>query len=343
MLLTSIIALALTPQVAQVEAALQTRIEGSGGSPDAFFGHVADLAVDGRGNAYILDDRANRVLVFSASGDYLRNFGRSGRGPGELNRPMRLDVRGDVVTVLNPSGQASSFTLTGETVPTISLPFGIQAATRIDAERYVVLASAIVARDDPAPTETFWLVGPEGAAPVLTVPSSDILFRGPTSTGALRTSLCRQAYFVVGEDDALWVASGIDGTLTEWRVARGVAEPRRSLALAAEAVPLPDSTLSRLRAGLPRQFTPDAGDLSMPSLLSSICGLERATDGTLWVRRSDVAGPERWSAVDTATLRPTRELTAPDGVQMSAFSGEMAYGIWVDEAGTPNVMMYRIE
>ena len=158
------------------------------------------------------------------------------------------------------------------------------------------------------------------------------LTRIPT---ALRTSLCRQAHFVVDEEDELWVASGIDGTLTEWRSEDGVVEPRRSIALAPPGVPLPDSTRAQLVSRLPRQFDPEAGDLYNPSDLSSICGLELSAGGTLWVRLGDVS--------DVATLRPTQELTALDGVRMSAYSEEMAYGIWVDEAGAPNVMVYRIE
>ena len=157
MLLAPILALALTPQVAQVEAVIQTQIESPGGSLEAAFGRVADLAVDGAGNAYVLDDRTNRVLVFAESGDHLRTFGRSGRGPGELNRPMRIDVRGEVVTVLNPSAQSSSFALTGDPIASWQLPFGAQTATRIDEQRYAVLISAAVSGNNPTPIETLVL------------------------------------------------------------------------------------------------------------------------------------------------------------------------------------------
>jgi DNA-binding beta-propeller fold protein YncE len=126
MMLASVIALALAPQVAQIEPRLQTQIGSADGPLEAVFGRVPDLATDPDGNVYVLDESADRVRVFTASGRYLRTFGRRGRNPGELNRPLRIDVRGEVVTVLNPSGQASSFTLNGGPIPDASLPIGGQ-------------------------------------------------------------------------------------------------------------------------------------------------------------------------------------------------------------------------
>jgi hypothetical protein len=291
----------------------------------------------------VLDESADRVRVFTASGRYLRTFGRRGRNPGELNRPLRIDVRGEVVTVLNPSGQASSFTLNGGPIPDASLPIGGQSLTRIGENRYAALLSGGIARQNPVPTESLVLLSADRPDTVLTVPSSDILFRGPTTTSSLRTSLCKMAYFVVDAEEALWVASGVDGMLTEWRTADGTTAPGRSIQVAPAAAPLPDSVRARQLAAVPRQFNDPAGDLYIPAALSPICGLERSNDGTLWVRLGDAEGRESWRSIESETLRPTREFMAPAGVRISAFSGDNAYGIQVDEAGVTRIMVYRLE
>lgn len=343
MLLASLIALVVAPQVLRVQAVLQEQIGSLNGSPEELFGRIADLAADAEGNVYVLDNQTNDVRVFSPFGEHLRAFGRGGRGPGELNRPIQIDVRGGTVTVLNPSGQANGYSLAGDLFTSRPLPFGALSTTRIDELTYAVYTSGGISREDPVPIEFLLLVGPGATDTILTVPSSDILFRSPTSSALLRTSLCRLAYFVVGEDGELWVASGSEGTLTEWRLVGGAAERGRSASLAPQGVPLPDSTRSRILGLVPRQLSSDRGDLSIPPVLSSICGIELSTDGTLWVRFADMGGREKWMAVDVETLRPTLELTAPEGVEMKAFSGRLGYGIWSDESGVPHVGIFRLE
>ena len=74
------------------------------------FGQVVKLAFDAQGNLYVFD-RAGaalsgglRVLVFDASGAFVREFGSSGEGPGEFNRPMSYAVLRDGTTVVGDMG-----------------------------------------------------------------------------------------------------------------------------------------------------------------------------------------------------------------------------------------------
>jgi len=331
------------PQVSQVEPVLVREIGSADGTLDDAFVGVIDLAADEDGNLYILDDRADRVRAFAPSGDHLRSFGRRGGDPGQLNRPMRLDVRNGIVTVLNPSGQAVSFTLAGDVVASDPLPRGTQSASRIDEGTYVLLSSGGIARERPAPIESLLLVGPEAEDTAFTVPSSDILYRSPAATASVRTSLCRMAHFVVATDGTLWVASGIEGRLTDWGRIGGPLAPGRSVEVAAPGGPLPDTARAREFARLPSQLDPATGELYVPLIQSSVCGLERSTDGTLWVRLNDVEGRERWTAVDAEAGAAIRELVAPEGVTISAFAGSLAFGIGRDDSGAPTVMMYRLE
>jgi len=341
MLLAALLAASLVPQVQRVEAVVEAEI-GAGDAPEVVLGRVPDLAAEA-GNVYVLDNQANRVHVFTAAGEHLGSFGRRGGGPDELNRPIRVDVRDGTVTVLNPSGLSSSYTSAGELVGTQRMPLGAQFAVRFSESTYALLSWGGISREAPVPVESLILLREEVPDTVLRVPSSHLLFRTSTSHAALPTSLCSLAYFVVGGGGELWVASGIDGTLTEWGAAgSGELAPGRSLEAAPRGAPLPDSTRARLLEAVPSQVDPQAGELYTPPVLSSICGLERSGD-TLWVRLAETSGGERWRAIRTDALVMTAELVGPEGVTISAFSEGRAYGIRTDASGFPIVTVYRLE
>ena len=61
----------------------ELRIGSLNGICDAF-GQVFSLAADDNGRIYVADFRANEIRVFSAEGECLQTFGRSGEGPGEF-------------------------------------------------------------------------------------------------------------------------------------------------------------------------------------------------------------------------------------------------------------------
>ncbi|MBM4185240.1 MAG: hypothetical protein FJ207_13650 [Gemmatimonadetes bacterium] len=343
MLLPSLLALTWAPQVPQVRLTLHAEIGSAAVNAEGAFGSVGDLAADSAGNVYVLDNLAGRVHAYSPSGALLRSFGRPGGGPDQLNRPIRLDVRDGMVAVLNPSGTSSSYTLDGELVGTQRMPFGAQRMTRIDERRHVAAVWGGIARERPRPIDALLFVEGGIADTVLTTPSADVLFRSSSGNAAIPTSLCRLVHFVVGDEAELWVASGVDGTLTEWTARSAGFTAGRSAQLAPSGAALPDSTRAQLMRQLPRQLDPQTGDLYLPPVLAAICGLERSTDGSLWVRLADAGGRERWQTIDRTTLRPTRELIAPEGVSLSAFSGTLAYGVRMGPTRDPYVLVYRVE
>ena len=71
------------------------------------FGQVAKVAFDAAGNLFVFDalgSRTVRVLVFDSTGGFLREFGRSGQGPGEFDYPVGFAVLRDGTTVVRDLG-----------------------------------------------------------------------------------------------------------------------------------------------------------------------------------------------------------------------------------------------
>ena len=72
---------------------------------------IFKVEFDARGRLYIFDGvvrmvapESLRVLVFDAAGDFVREFGRSGEGPGEFDMPNGFTVMRDGTTVVNDAG-----------------------------------------------------------------------------------------------------------------------------------------------------------------------------------------------------------------------------------------------
>ncbi|HRD02462.1 MAG TPA: 6-bladed beta-propeller [Candidatus Saccharicenans sp.] len=69
---------------------------GSADKSDKYiFSSIDGLDVDDNGHIYVLDSRVAEVKVFSQDGEYLRSIGGRGQGPGEMQRPLFLQITAD--------------------------------------------------------------------------------------------------------------------------------------------------------------------------------------------------------------------------------------------------------
>ncbi len=77
----------------RVDAYLDPVVSGSFGS-----GSLVDIATDGSGNLYALDASAGQVKVYAPGGAFMRAFGSSGSGNGQMRSPqgLALDASGNV-------------------------------------------------------------------------------------------------------------------------------------------------------------------------------------------------------------------------------------------------------
>ncbi len=80
------------------------------------FGDVAQVAFDAHDNLYVLDRGNHRVLVFDAQGQFIRQLGKQGGGPGEFGAPngSAIEPDGRVIvadathrnyTIFSPDGE----------------------------------------------------------------------------------------------------------------------------------------------------------------------------------------------------------------------------------------------
>lgn len=67
------------------------------------FGSIMASAVAEDGSIFIVDGTNKQVSVFDRNGNFVRRFGRSGRGPGEFEHPYRIRVTGTEVYVYDRS------------------------------------------------------------------------------------------------------------------------------------------------------------------------------------------------------------------------------------------------
>lgn len=90
------------------------------------FSGIRSVAFDRADNLYVMDGQNTRVLVFDAGGRFIREFGRRGSGPGELQAPMHLTVSSDGNIVVSDLANRAFivFTPAGEHV--MNIPFAVE-------------------------------------------------------------------------------------------------------------------------------------------------------------------------------------------------------------------------
>jgi 6-bladed beta-propeller protein len=69
------------------------------------FGEIGGLAFDQAGNLYIFDRQSSRIVMVDAEGDFVREIGRAGDGPGEFRMAVQFTVMRDGQIVVADLGQ----------------------------------------------------------------------------------------------------------------------------------------------------------------------------------------------------------------------------------------------
>ena len=108
------------------------------------FYSLTSLAVDDKGNVYVLDSGNCRVQKFDSKGNYIKTIGRKGQGPGEFERPERIFVDEKNIYVLEFM-KIHIFDLEGNFVRTIKTGFFVDSFIMGNKK---ILAFTTLARKD---------------------------------------------------------------------------------------------------------------------------------------------------------------------------------------------------
>jgi len=72
--------------------------------PNSMFSRLRSIQVDNQDNIYALDTKETKIKVFDKNGKFLRSFGKKGQGPGEVDRPYRMELTRDNRLVIADMG-----------------------------------------------------------------------------------------------------------------------------------------------------------------------------------------------------------------------------------------------
>jgi hypothetical protein len=111
---------------------------------DDFFNRPIDVALDSRGNLFVLDYKECCIKKFDSTGAFVKTFGRKGEGPGEMASPteVEIDPQDNVVVYDWGNQRFTLFDNMGEVIGTTNvneLGWQIVFHLRIDAkDRYAM-------------------------------------------------------------------------------------------------------------------------------------------------------------------------------------------------------------
>jgi len=119
----------------------------------------SQIAPDGSGNLYVLDPGNDRVVVFDEKGAFLREFGRKGEGPGELQQPKEicLDHEGNLAIFDLGSKKMNTFDTEGKFLREKAIP---QSLVSLSHPAFMKNGNILlsVVRVDPDGTQNFELI-----------------------------------------------------------------------------------------------------------------------------------------------------------------------------------------
>lgn len=107
-------------------------------------GRVNHIALDSKGNIYILDSKNYQIKVFSPAGRYVNAIGRRGQGPGEFpEEPFGIQIAKDFIYVLFINNdRIDKFDLQGTYLKSIKIP-SYTGVFYIDSEENIFAESVI--------------------------------------------------------------------------------------------------------------------------------------------------------------------------------------------------------
>ncbi len=334
---------------------------------------VRELAVGPSGDIFVLLPQDHQVRVFDPAGRFIREIGREGRGPGELQRPTALGFVGDTLWVHDPGlGRRSLYTLDGQALGDPSDPPVETGEERL----YVSFAEPLADGAGlflTAPAFRSEWEGTGHPCPILVLPPGS----GRPDTVAFR-SLAHDRALLVDQaggrivsvmitsqpfsDATLWnltkdgtslvlvdrIVADADGPTT-FRLSRVTLRGDTSFSkeIPYEPVPVPashaDTVVRRAFGGGKAVKESDARKvLFLPKYYPPVSRLVAGDDGTIWIAREQRWDrPVRWDVYGPDGA-PLGRLQVPPGLTVYAADRTRLLGVEKDGLDVPYVVRYDV-
>jgi hypothetical protein len=128
--------------------------------PDEYLiGNPRSFAVNSEGMIYLLDRQIPVIRMYGPDGDFIRNIGREGGGPGEYKSPGAIAVlRDDRLIVRDPeNGRVSLYSAEGEYLEQLRYPGGFNTSRRLYTDTAGYAYSMVLLNYGTAPWD--WIFG----------------------------------------------------------------------------------------------------------------------------------------------------------------------------------------
>jgi hypothetical protein len=340
------------------------------------FARITELEVGARGEIYVAEWSTGTVRVFDATGRPLRPFGRSGDGPGEFTyNAGQLWQSGDSVIATDPlANRFHTFRTDGtllETsavrgvpvvdgthgfVPVVPLADGTvlgSYAISVAGSQRARLRAIPVVRFDSIEThlDTIALVSYRNVSMLVMLENGGFATNQPLQDGALWRVARDRTGIIVVDRPAAERADGAHFMVTRLDLT-GDTVSARTLPYTPIALDeaMTDSMVERFARshahddrfaeGALRRAIREA--LYRPGYLPPVTDLVAGRDGTIWLRREEVADSVDWLVLDERG-EPLARLLAPAGLRVHRADRSNVWGVVKDELDVEYVVRFAIQ
>jgi hypothetical protein len=335
------------------------------GADEYTFARIGGITVDSGGRIFAVDNGAHTVRVFGPDGRFRFSIGRRGQGPGELNEPCCVALRGDTLWVRDNGNNRYVLYTVGDTAAVYGASVRMAhtdvnrwAPVTFDSAGNVIDIGSMPDTASRAPIETRFHIDRAGQvvarrpiprAPIDSVPIYTVSRKVPDGfvtryVYAPYPPLAMRAHAPNGEQaravssrySIAWLAA--DGT--PLRTITGAATPP-SLS-ASETARAESSIVNDMRGvGKTRAESP----FSVPTHKQPLRRLYFDLDGRLWVERSVAEGASRTADVYDRDGRLAFSAEWPANVDLASFGAIRAmtgYGVLTDSLDVERVARVRL-
>jgi len=311
------------------------------GPPETTFGRVVDAVFDTEGVLLIVDASDAHIRRIDVSGQPTGMFGRSGRGPRELHRPVAAEWLDSTVAITH-SGTVSEFTTEGAFVDSWRLPgYGFSKAIPLDRERRAVLRAGVAGASSVDPRQIVSVIGAGEDVRLATGSSGGVFVRHETGSVAFDAGLCGTLSISYLGNGAFLIGNGREGTVTRFEDATEV----RSYRVSPPAGPLPSEKKEEVASLLRRSSSLQRArsvEVMLPPYLSTVCGMEVEHAERIWVHVATEEDTEQWRALALGTGELSTRLDLPVNHRLLAAHDGRIAAAWETDLDVTRITVFRL-